>query len=88
MRFPDHYDAGGRLIELNRTADKEGCGRGSVSVKYEYDKNGNNTKMMLPTGNHSSRAIAYLNQSIICIISVIYRVNNTTFNRNADYTGV
>lgn len=48
--FRYHYDAGGRLIELNRTADKEGCGRGSVSVKYEYDKNGNNIKMILPTG--------------------------------------
>ena len=44
------YDAGGRLIELNRTADKEGCGRQSVSVRYEYDKNGNNTKTILPTG--------------------------------------
>ena len=48
--FRYHYDAGGRLIELNRTADKEGCGRGNVSVKYEYDKNGNNIKMILPTG--------------------------------------
>ena len=53
--FRYHYDAGGRLIELNRTADKEGCGRGSVSVKYEYDKNGNNTKMMLPTGTQIIR---------------------------------
>ncbi len=50
------YDAGGRLVELNRTADKEGCGRGSVSVKYEYDKNGNNTKVSLPTGAQILRA--------------------------------
>ena len=44
------YDAGGRLIELNRTADKEGCSRQSVSVRYEYDKNSNNIKTLLPTG--------------------------------------
>ncbi len=44
------YDAGGRLVELNRTADKEGCGRGSVSVTYTYDKNGNTIKTILPAG--------------------------------------
>ena len=44
------YDAGGRMTALNRTADREGCGRSSVSVKYEYDRNGNNTRTTLPTG--------------------------------------
>ncbi len=44
------YDAGGRMTALNRTADREGCGKDSVSVKYEYDKNGNNIKTLLPTG--------------------------------------
>ena len=44
------YDAAGRMIALNRTADREGCGKSSVSVKYAYDKNGNNIKTLLPTG--------------------------------------
>ena len=44
------YDAGGRMTALKRTADREGCGKDSVSVKYEYDKNGNNIKTLLPTG--------------------------------------
>ena len=38
------------MIALNRTADREGCGKSSVSVKYAYDKNGNNIKTLLPTG--------------------------------------
>lgn len=44
------YDAAGRMTALNRTADREGCGKGSVSVKYAYDRNGNNIKTLLPTG--------------------------------------
>lgn len=38
------------MIALNRTADREGCGKSSVFVKYGYDKNGNNIKTLLPTG--------------------------------------
>lgn len=50
------YDAAGRMTELNRTADLEGCGRRSVTVKYEYDKNGNNTRIHLPGGAEIQRA--------------------------------
>lgn len=49
------YDGAGRLVELTRTADKEGCGRRSVSVKYEYDKNGNTTRILLPAGGEILR---------------------------------
>lgn len=44
------YDKAGRMTELMRTADREGCGRRNVSVKFEYDKNGNNIKTILPSG--------------------------------------
>ena len=41
--FRYRYDAAGRMTELHRTADREGSGRRSVTVRYEYDKNGNLT---------------------------------------------
>ncbi len=44
------YDAAGRMTEFIRTADKSGCGRQNVSVKYEYDRNGNNTRTVLASG--------------------------------------
>ena len=44
------YDAAGRLVEVSQTADKEGCGQGFVSTKYEYDRNGNITRILLPAG--------------------------------------
>lgn len=43
-----HYDAAGRLVEVSQTADKAGCGQGFVSTKYEYDRNGNITRILLP----------------------------------------
>ena len=49
------YDAAGRLTELNRSADQDGCGRSSVSVRFEYDPNGNNTRTLLPTGAEIQR---------------------------------
>ncbi len=41
--FRYRYDAAGRMTELHRTADREGSGRRSVTVRYKYDKNGNLT---------------------------------------------
>ena len=49
------YDAAGRLIEVSQTADKEGCGRSFVSTKYEYDRNGNITRISLPEGGEILR---------------------------------
>ena len=49
------YDAGGRMTELVRTADKEGCGRRSVSVRFAYDKNGNIIRTLLPGGGEILR---------------------------------
>ncbi|MEE1255056.1 MAG: DUF6531 domain-containing protein, partial [Lachnospiraceae bacterium] len=49
------YDSAGRMTELIRTADKAGCGRKHVSVRYEYDPNGNNTRTILPTGSEILR---------------------------------
>ncbi|MCH5345239.1 MAG: RHS repeat protein [Acetatifactor sp.] len=44
------YDSAGRMVELIRTADRTGCGKSTVSVRYEYDKNGNMTLALLPGG--------------------------------------
>lgn len=49
------YDAAGRLAEVIRTADRNGCGRDRVSVKYEYDRNGNNTRTVLASGGEVLR---------------------------------
>ncbi len=49
------YDGAGRMVEQSRTADREGCGRQSVSVRYEYDKNGNATRILLPSGGEIRR---------------------------------
>ena len=48
--FRYRYDAAGRMMELHRTADREGSGRRSVMVRYEYDRNGNMTRTILPSG--------------------------------------
>ena len=48
--FRYRYDAAGRMTELHRTADREGSGRRSVMVRYEYDRNGNMTRTILPSG--------------------------------------
>lgn len=44
------YDDAGRMVELARTADREGCGKRRVSSYFEYDRNGNNTRTILPGG--------------------------------------
>ena len=44
--FRYHYDAAGRMTELHQTADREGSGRRSVTVRYEYDRNGNKLLMI------------------------------------------
>ena len=38
------------MTELHRTADREGSGRRSVTVRHEYDRNGNMTRTILPSG--------------------------------------
>lgn len=55
FRLRYQYDAGGRMTELIRTADREGCGKRTVSVRYEYDKNGNNIRTSLPAGGEIRR---------------------------------
>ena len=50
-----HYDAAGRLVEVSQTADKAGCGQGFVSTKYEHDRNGNITRILLPAGGEILR---------------------------------
>ena len=47
--FQYRYDAGGRLTQVIKGADKAGCGKSRVSVYYDYDSRGNNTRILLPT---------------------------------------
>ncbi len=47
MRY--RYDAGGRLVEESRTADREGSGKRTASTCYAYDRNGNVTRIILPS---------------------------------------
>ncbi|WP_243002717.1 DUF6531 domain-containing protein, partial [Lachnotalea glycerini] len=53
MRY--FYDEGGRLIRVLKRADLSGCGKEAVSVRYEYDKNGNQTRIQLPSGGEILR---------------------------------
>ncbi len=49
------YDAAGRMVELVRTADPSGCGRREVSVRFTYDRNGNQTSARYPSGAETLR---------------------------------
>ncbi|WP_207650876.1 RHS repeat-associated core domain-containing protein [Anaerocolumna jejuensis] len=53
--FRYFYDEGGRIVKVSRSADQKGCGKETVSVRYEYDKNGNNTQVVLPSGGEILR---------------------------------
>ncbi|MCH5343811.1 MAG: hypothetical protein J1E64_07210, partial [Acetatifactor sp.] len=44
------YDGAGRLIETKESADEDGCGRKISVTRYEYDHNGNLTRILLPYG--------------------------------------
>ena len=48
--FTYAYDAAGRLTEVRQSADEEGCGRKMTATAYEYDHNGNLTRIRLPYG--------------------------------------
>ena len=37
QRVDYHYDPAGRLIEVEQSADQEGCGSQFASTRYEYD---------------------------------------------------
>ena len=49
------YDPAGRLIEVEQSADPEGCGERFASTRYEYDRNGNLTRILLPAGGEVLR---------------------------------
>jgi len=53
--FRYFYDEGGHIIKVSRSADQKGCGKETVFVRYEYDKNGNNTRVLLPSGGEILR---------------------------------
>ena len=55
QRVDYHYDPAGRLIEVEQSADQEGCGSQFASTRYEYDRNGNITRIQLPTGGEILR---------------------------------
>ncbi len=49
------YRSNGRLERVAETADKEGCGKGYAQTSYEYDPEGNVTKITTPSGNEILR---------------------------------
>ena len=55
QRLDYNYDPAGRLIEVEQSADQEGCGSNFVSTRYEYDRNGNVTHILLPAGGEILR---------------------------------
>ena len=55
QRLDYNYDPAGRLIEVEQSADQEGCGSSFVSTRYEYDRNGNVTHILLPAGGEILR---------------------------------
>ncbi|OUP07850.1 hypothetical protein B5F35_13930, partial [Anaeromassilibacillus sp. An200] len=55
QRLDYRYDAAGRLVETRQSADPNGCGSHFVSTRYEYDRNGNMTRILLPEGGEILR---------------------------------
>lgn len=53
--FNYKYDAAGRMVEVSVTADREGHGQTFATIKYSYDKTGNITQIVLPTGGEILR---------------------------------
>ena len=49
------YDQAGRLIEVEQSADPEGYGERFASTRYEYDRNGNLTRILPPAGGEVLR---------------------------------
>lgn len=45
-----HYDAAGRLVEIEQRADREGSGDFTARTKYQLDKTGNVIKITTPAG--------------------------------------
>ena len=55
QRLDYRYDPAGRLIEVQQSADPDGCGSPFASIRYEYDRNGNMTRILLPEGGEILR---------------------------------
>ena len=53
--FNYKYDAAGRMVAVSVTADREGHGQTFATIKYSYDKTGNITQIVLPTGGEILR---------------------------------
>ena len=64
QRVDYHYDPAGRLIEVEQSADQEGCGSQFASTRYEYDRNGNITRIQLPAGGEILREYDAANRLI------------------------
>ena len=52
------------MIELEQSADQEGCGSQFASTRYEYDRNGNITRIQLPAGGEILREYDAANRLI------------------------
>ena len=64
QRVDYHYDPAGRLIEVEQSADQEGCGSQFASTRYEYDRNGNIIRIQLPAGGEILREYDAANRLI------------------------
>ena len=64
QRVDYHYDPAGRLIEVEQSADQEGCGSQFASTRYEYDRNGNIIRIQLPAGGELLREYDAANRLI------------------------
>ena len=64
QRVDYHYDPAGRLIEVEQSADQEGCGSQFASTRYEYDRNRNITRIQLPAGGEILREYDAANRLI------------------------
>ena len=64
QRVDYHYDPAGRLIEVEQSADQEGCGSQFASTRYEYDRNGNIIRIQLRAGGEILREYDAANRLI------------------------
>ena len=64
QRLDYRYDSAGRLVEVQQSADPDGCGSYFASTRYEYDRNGNMTRILLPAGGEILREYDAANRLI------------------------
>lgn len=80
--FNYKYDATGRMVEVSVTADREGHGQTFATTKYTYDKTGNITRIVMPTGGEVLREYDAADR----LISETHREKASKINNRTEFS--